>query len=99
MFPSLSDIARSNVHDGTTDTFSRCDDDIVVFGDLECVEGFTSSRFVEDTGIDCVGDGIVDEFTENETVFAVVEELHCFSWDGEAVANIWIVLDDLHQKN
>jgi hypothetical protein len=99
MFPSLSDIARSDVHDGTSDTFRRRDDDIVVFCNLECVEGFTRGGFVEDTGVDGVGDGVIDEFAEDETVFTVVEELHCLCWDGEAVVDVWIVLDNLFGKS
>lgn len=95
MFPSLSDIARSDVHNGATDTFRRSNNDIVVFGDLESVERFTRGWFVENTEVDCVGYGVVDEFAKDETIFTVVEELHCVCWDGETVAYFWIVLDDL----
>lgn len=73
MFSPFGDITRTNVYDGTTNTFRRGDNDIVVFSDLESVERFTRRWFVKDTEINRVWDGIVDKFTENESISAFIE--------------------------
>lgn len=56
MFSPFGDITRTNVYDGTTNTFRRGDNDIVVFSDLESVERFTRRWFVKDTEINRVWD-------------------------------------------
>jgi hypothetical protein len=95
MFPPLRDICRADIDDRTANTLRRGDDYIIVFGDLEGVEGFARSGFVEDTDVDSIRNGVVDEFTEDKTIFTFVEELHCVRWDREAVADVGIVLEDL----
>lgn len=73
MFPSLGNILRADVDDGTSDTFGRGDDDVVVLGDLEGVQFAFRGGLVEDSVVDRVRDRVVDEFTQNQTV--------C-EWDG-----------------
>ena len=51
--------------------------------------------FIEDTCVDCVGDGVVDEFAENETVSAFIKDLHCLCGDGETRANIGVTVEHL----
>ena len=52
-----------NVDDGAADGLGGRDDDVVVLGHLERVKRFLCCRFVQDTGIDGIGYGVVDEFT------------------------------------
>ena len=91
MFPSLRNIRRPDVHYGAADTLRRRDNDIVVFSDLKCVQRFMHMWLVEDTRIDGIGNGVVDEFTEDETVPAFVEYLHSFCRYGKSRANIWVI--------
>lgn len=95
MLPAFSEIRRSDVYDGTADCFGRGDDDIIVFRNLERVQLFAGLGFVENAEVNRIWDGVVDEFAENETVFAVVEELHGVGGDGEARADVGVVLQYL----
>ena len=72
MFPALNKIRRANIHD-MSETFGRVNDQIVVFDHLELTEFLSSSRFIEDTLIDClrstlrrtrqyIWDRVIDEF-------------------------------------
>jgi hypothetical protein len=71
VFPSLGDVLRADVDDGTSDTFGRGDDDVIVLGDLEGVEFAFRGRLVEDSVVDGIRDRVVDEFTQNQTVYAL----------------------------
>jgi len=95
MLATLCKVRRPNVDHGTADTLGRSDDDIVVFGDLESIKWFFGGRFVEHARIDSIGDGIVDQLAQDETVLALVEKLHRIGWDGVSVPNVWIIFNDL----
>jgi hypothetical protein len=69
VFPSLRDILRTDVNDGTSDTLRRGDDDVVVLGDLEGVEFTLRGGFVENSVVDRVRYRVVDQFTENQSVW------------------------------
>lgn len=69
MFSTFGDVLGTDVDDGATDGFGGHDHDVVVLGDLEGVEGFVSLWDVEDSGVDGVEDGVVDEFGEDETIY------------------------------
>ena len=92
---SLRDICRTNVDDGAADGLCRRNDDVVVFGHLESVEWLLCCRFVQDTGIDGIGYGVVDEFTQDKTISALIKELHGVGRDGQPVTNIRIAFQDL----
>jgi hypothetical protein len=68
MFSSFGNIRGSDIDNGTSNTLCGCDDDIVVFCDLEGIQwlcstgGFVDGWFVEDSLVDGVWDGVVDEF-------------------------------------
>ena len=62
MLGAFSKIGGADVDDRTANGFGGCNDDVVVLRDLEGVEGFLSSGFIQNTSIDRVWDGIVDEF-------------------------------------
>lgn len=72
MFSALLQIIRTDIDDGTPYTFGRGDDDIVVFGHLEGVQGAFGTGFgrgfVEDSFIDRFGYGIVDKLGKDQTV-------------------------------
>lgn len=95
MFPSFRKVGRTNVHDRTSDGFRRGDDDIIVLGDLKRIERFLGGGLVEDADIDGLGDGVVDELAEEETVTAFFKDLHGFGGDGDACAYIWIAFEHL----
>lgn len=95
MFCSLCYVARTNVDDRASDGFGRCNDNVVVLGHLERVQALLSSRLVQNSDIDSVRDGIVDEFTEDKPISAFFKNLHGISGDRESCANVWIVLEDL----
>ena len=62
MFSTLFNVGRTDIDDGTSDTFGRGNDNVVVFGHLECVQSLFG-RFVEDSFVDRFGDRVVDQFT------------------------------------
>jgi len=68
VFPTLRNILRTDVDDGTSDTLGRGDDDVVVLGDLEGVEFTLRGGFVENSVVDRVRHRVVDKFTENQSV-------------------------------
>jgi hypothetical protein len=74
VFSTLGNVLWTNVDDGTADTLCRGDDDVVVLGHLEGVQwlGLASfdGGFVEHSLVDGVGDRVVDEFTEDQTICA-----------------------------
>jgi hypothetical protein len=61
VLPALGYIRRADVDDITADSFGGRDDDVVVLHYLESVKWFASGRDVEDTSVDRIWDGIVDE--------------------------------------
>jgi len=75
MLASVSNIRRANVNDRAPDTTSRSDDDVVVLGNLKGIERLVGG-LVEDTGIDCIRNGVVYELAKDETVTTLVEDLH-----------------------
>lgn len=95
MFRAFRNICRSDIDDGTTNSFGRRDDDVVILGDLECIERFASGSLVENAHIDGVRNGVVYEFAEDETVTAFIEELHGISGDWDAFSYVGIVFHDL----
>lgn len=76
MLAPLCDIRRADVNHGAANSLGTGDYDVVVLGDLEGVQGFTRGGLVEHTDVNCVRDGVVDEFTENEAILALIKELH-----------------------
>lgn len=73
---ALNDIAGANIDDGTADGLCGIDDNVVVFGHVEVVELLgAGGGTIEDTLVDRVGDGIVDELCEDEAIFALVKHL------------------------
>jgi hypothetical protein len=47
----------------------RRNDNIVILSDLECVESFLGLGHVQDTGINGLRDGVIDEFTQNQPIW------------------------------
>lgn len=81
MFSALRDISRSDVNHRASDTLRRSNNDIVVFSNLESVESFSWLWFIENTHINSVRNGIVDEFTKDQSILAFVKELHGIGWN------------------
>ena len=79
MFPALNKIRTTDIDD-MSETFCRVDNEIVVFDHLKLTELLSSSRFIENTFVDCldsanveyaeiyIWDGIVDKFRKHKTV-------------------------------
>lgn len=95
MFTTLRDISRTDVDDGATYTLCRGDDDVVVLGNLEGVQWFTSGGFVENTRVDGVWNGVVDEFTEDQPVLDLVEDLHGICRNGVSACEVGVIFDNL----
>jgi len=95
MLAALRDISRSDVDHRASNTFGRRNNDVVVLGDLESVQRFPWLWFVENSRINCVRNGVVDEFTKDQSIFALIEKLHGISWDRITTSNIRIILDNL----
>ena len=68
---------------------------MLLFCDLKSVEGYAGGRDVEYTGVDRVGDRVVDKFTVGQSVTTLVKELHRVCWDRETMADVGIIFDDL----
>lgn len=60
--PSMTSVSRLRTDLG------RRNDNIVILRDLERVETFLCLGRVQHTGIDRLGDRVVDQFTQNQTV-------------------------------
>ena len=97
MFSALLDIGRTDIDNRASDGLGRCDDDVVVLCHLERVKWLACIRLVEHTRIDGVGYGVVDKFTENKTISALVKELHGICGDRNARSDVWIVFQDLYK--
>ena len=95
MLAALRNVCSADVHDRAADTLRRGDDDVVVLRNLESIERFAGGGLVEDTGIDGVGDGVVDEFTKDQAVLDLVEDLHCICRDGVSSCEVRVVLEYL----
>lgn len=95
MLADLDDVTAADVYDRAADTLGRLDDDVVVLGHLECVEGLgLLAGHVENSLVDGVGDAVVDELRQDQAVFAVVEHLEGIGREGQATANIGIAGQD-----
>ena len=95
MFAAFRDIRRSDVDHGASNTLGGCNDDVVVFSDLESIQRFSWLWLVENSRINCVGYGVIDELAKDQSILAFVKELHGISWDRITTSNIWIVFDHL----
>ena len=84
MFPPFSNIGRADIYNGTTDCFGRRDDNVVIFCDLEGIKRLASSGYVQYTGVDGVWYGVIDEFTEDQTISTFIENLHRSRRNGES---------------
>ena len=95
MLAALRDIGRSDVDHRATDTLGGSNHDVVVLSDLESVERFSWLWLVENTRIDRIRNGVIDELTKEQSIFAFIKKLHGIGWDRIATPNIWIVFDHL----
>ena len=73
MLPALSEIRGAYVNNGASDRLRRCDDDIVVLGNPERIEGLPGLWFIQDPHIDCIRNGIIDKFAQDQPIFALIE--------------------------
>lgn len=95
MLPPLCNIGRANIDDGASDTLGRCDHDVVVLRHLESIQRFARAWLVQYTRIDGVGDGIVDQFAEDETILTFIEELHGCCRDWEKDPDVGVIFNHL----
>src|SRR5260221_6624243 len=95
MLSAFGDICSADINNRTSYAFGRGDHNVVVFRDLEGVEGFTWLGFIQDTHVNSVRHGIVDEFAQDQTVLAFVKELHRLCWDRVTMSYTRVVFNDL----
>lgn len=93
MLPAFLKVLGSNIYDGTTNSLGGGDNDVVVLGHLESVKWLSGGRLVEDTHIDSVRNGVVNQFAKDETITALVEELHGACWYREAITDVAVSLE------
>lgn len=95
MLAHLNNIASTNVDDRAADTFAGFNDDIVVFAHLEGIEVLRlSSRDIQDTLVDRIGNTIIDEFCKDQSVLAVIKHLEGVGWEWEPTAEICVAGED-----
>ena len=81
MFSNLDYISTSNVNNRTTNTLRRLDDNVVVLGHMECVEGLDLlASTIQDSLVDGVRDAVVDQFGENQSILAFIKHLKGVGW-------------------
>ena len=95
MLSAFRDITGSDVDHGASNTLGGCNNDVVVFSDLESVQRFSWLWFVENSRINCVSNGVIDELAKDQSILAFIKELHGISWNRITTSNIWIIFDDL----
>lgn len=89
MLPDLNDIRAPNVDDGAANTLCRLDNNVVVFCHLERVEGLgLLAGHVQYTLIDGIGNAVVDELGQNQTILALVEHLEGVGRERQAAADV-----------
>lgn len=89
MFSDLNDISSANVDDGATNSLCGLNDNVVVLAHLEGVEIFgLFARYVENSFVDCVGDAVVDELGQHQTILALVKHLKSIGRERQAARNI-----------
>ena len=98
MLAAFRDISRPDVDNGASNTLGGCNDDVVIFSDLESIQRFSWLWFVENSCINCVSHGVIDELAKDQSILAFVKKLHGISWDRITISNIWIVFDHLQGR-
>lgn len=95
MITACNDISRSNVDNGTSNSLSGVNDNVVVLSHLELVELLQpGAGTVENTLIDGIGYGVVNELCEQKTVLALLEDLGSVGWEGKSVANVGVSIQN-----
>lgn len=95
MLAALRKVRCADVDDRTSDRFRGCDHDVVVFGDLEVVEGLGSRRLVQHSYVDRFRNRVIDELGKNESISAIVEQLHRMGRDRDPVPDIGVAVEHL----
>jgi hypothetical protein len=98
MLAAFRDITRSDVDHGASNTLGGRNNDVVVFSNLEGIQRFSWLWFVENSRINGVSYGVVNEFAKDQSILAFVKKLHSISWDRITTSNIWIIFDHLQGR-
>jgi hypothetical protein len=95
MFPNLDNITASYINDGTTDTFRRVDNDIVVLGHLESIQllGFLPGS-VQNTLVNSIRHAVINELREYQAILTFIKHLKSIRWEGEKMSDIRIAGED-----
>lgn len=95
VFANLDDIATSDVHNRTTNTFGRVDNDVVIFSHVKSIKLLDLfPGLVQDTLINSIGNAIVDQLRQYQSIFAFIEHFEGVCWERQKMANIWIASKD-----
>lgn len=95
VLPHFNDISTSNIHNRTTDTLCRVDNDVVVLSHVESIQLLQLlSNPVQYTLINGIWNTVVDELRENETIFTLVEHLERIRGEGKEAADIRVSRKD-----
>ena len=96
MLSAFRNVNGSDVDYRASNSLCRQDDNIVVFGHLEVVQGLARGRFVQDTVVDCLGHRVIDELGEDEAVPALIKKLHGICGNRQTMGNVGIAFKDLY---
>jgi hypothetical protein len=88
---NLDNVSTSNVDDGAADALGGVDDDVVVLGHVESVQLLDLlAGLVQNTLINSIGNTVIDQLGEHQTILALVEHLECIGREGQEVANVGV---------
>ena len=90
MLSALLDVLRTDVNHRAPDGLGGRDNDVVVLSHLEGINLFAWSGLVQNSHIDRIRDRIIDEFTKDQPVATLVEQLHGVRGDWNPVADVRI---------
>jgi len=93
MFSAFLKILGTDVDHRASDSLCRRDDKIVILGHLERIDLFARSRLVQNTRIDRIRDRIVDEFTKDQPITTLVEQLHGVRGDRKSMADVRVAFE------
>lgn len=89
MLPHLDNISSPNVHNRAADTLGRFDDNVVILGHLERVEGLRLlAGQVQYSFIDRVRNAVVYKLGQDQAILAIIEHLERVGREGEARAYV-----------
>ncbi len=91
MLPDFDNVPTTNVDDRTADALCGVDDNVVVLRVMKRVQRLDFlARLVHDSLINGVGNAVVDQLSEDQSVLALVKHLERIRGKRELVAKVGV---------